>query len=126
MSDVTEAHRLLHGGESAVWGDAGYQGAEKRPEHAGSGVRWQVAMRPGLRQLLPGALRRQRLALSSALRKRHFGYAQVRYRGLDLLRSASAAAGRASTRLIAGALRPESPAEALPERHGGETTPGPR
>ena len=36
VSDVTEAHRLLHGGETAVWGDAGYQGAEKRPEHAGS------------------------------------------------------------------------------------------
>ena len=35
VSDVTEAHRLLHGGETAVWGDAGYQGAAKRPEHAG-------------------------------------------------------------------------------------------
>ena len=55
MSDVTEAHRLLHGGESAVWGDAGYQGAEKRPKHAGSELSWQVAMRPGLRRLLlPG------------------------------------------------------------------------
>ncbi len=38
VSDVTEAHRLLHGGETEVWGDAGYQGAEKRPEHAGSEV----------------------------------------------------------------------------------------
>ena len=28
--------------------------------------------------------------------------------------------------MIAGAVRPESPAEALPERHGGETTHGPR
>ena len=55
VSDVTEAHRLLHGGETAAWGDAGYQGAEKRPEHAGVGVRWRVAMRPGLRrQLAPG------------------------------------------------------------------------
>ena len=52
VSDVTEAHRLLHGGETEAWGDAGYQGAEKRPEHAGSGVRWQVAMRPGLRRQL--------------------------------------------------------------------------
>ena len=24
--DVTEAHHLLHGGETVVWGDAGYQG----------------------------------------------------------------------------------------------------
>ena len=23
--DVTEAHRLLHGGETMVWGDAGYR-----------------------------------------------------------------------------------------------------
>ena len=45
VSDVTEAHRLLHGGESAVWGDAGYQGVEKRPEHAGSECagRWRCA-----------------------------------------------------------------------------------
>ena len=26
VHDVTEAHRLLHGGEKRVWGDAGYQG----------------------------------------------------------------------------------------------------
>ena len=94
VSDVTEAHRLLHGGESAVWGDAGYQGAEKRPEHAGSGVSWQVAMRPGLRrQLLPGGAEAQAERRKAAVRakaehpflyvKRHFGYAQVRYRGLE-------------------------------------------
>ena len=46
-SDVTEAHRLLHGGETAVWGDAGYQGAEKRPEHAGSELSWQAVDRQG-------------------------------------------------------------------------------
>ena len=49
-SDVTEAHRLLHGGETEAWGDAGYQGVEKRPEHARSGVSWRVAMRPSLRR----------------------------------------------------------------------------
>ena len=53
VSDVTEAHRLLHGGETEAWGDAGYQGVEKRPEHAGSEVSWQVALRPGLRRQLP-------------------------------------------------------------------------
>ena len=60
-SDVTEAHRLLHGGETEAWGDAGYQGVEKRPEHARSGVSWRVAMRPSLRrQLAPGARRHGR------------------------------------------------------------------
>ena len=28
--DVTEARKLLHGGETVVWGDAGYQGVHKR------------------------------------------------------------------------------------------------
>ena len=94
VSDVTEAHRLLHGGESAAWGDAGYQGAEKRPEHAGSEVRWQVAMRPGLRRLLPpGGAEAQAERRKASVRakaehpflyvKRHFGYAKVRYRGLE-------------------------------------------
>ena len=30
VHDVTEAHRLLHGGEATVWGDAGYIGVQKR------------------------------------------------------------------------------------------------
>ena len=42
VSDVTEAYRLLHGAETAVLGHAGYQGAERRPEHASSEVRWQL------------------------------------------------------------------------------------
>ena len=93
VSDVTEAHRLLHGGETAAWGDAGYQGAEKRPEHAGVGVRWRVAMRPGRRrQLAPGgdAARAERRKASVRAKvehpfldvKRRFGYHTVRYRGL--------------------------------------------
>ena len=32
VHDVTEAHRLLHGGEYRVWGDAGYRGVHKREE----------------------------------------------------------------------------------------------
>ena len=40
VHDVTEAHRLLHGGEIRVWGDAGYLGVDKRVENRelGSGV----------------------------------------------------------------------------------------
>ena len=33
VHDVTETPRLLHGGETQVWGDAGYQGVDKRPEN---------------------------------------------------------------------------------------------
>ena len=43
--DVTEAHNLLHGGETQVWCDAGYQGVHKREENLVSEVEWQVAMR---------------------------------------------------------------------------------
>ena len=42
---VTQGHGLLHGEEEVVFGDAGYQGADKREE--ATGVAWQVAMRPG-------------------------------------------------------------------------------
>ena len=34
-SDVTQAQALLHGDESDVFGDSGYQGVEKRPENLG-------------------------------------------------------------------------------------------
>ena len=92
-SDVTEAHRLLHGGETEAWGDAGYQGVEKRPEHAGSGVSWRVAMRPSLRrQLAPGGEEARAERRKASVRakvehpflavKRRFGYDKVRYRGL--------------------------------------------
>ena len=50
--DVTEAHNLLHGGETQVWCDAGYQGVHKREENLGREVEWQVAMRPGKRRKL--------------------------------------------------------------------------
>ena len=56
VHDVTEAHRLLHGGEKGVWRDAGYQGVAKRDENKGLDVEWRVAMRPGRRrQLEPGS-----------------------------------------------------------------------
>ena len=47
--DVTEAHGLVHGRETVVWCDAGYQGVHKREENLGREVEWQVAMRPGKR-----------------------------------------------------------------------------
>ena len=56
VHDVTEAHNLLHGGETMVWCGAGYQGVHKREENLGLKVDWQVAMRPGKRRKLePGS-----------------------------------------------------------------------
>ena len=40
--DVTGPHRLLHGGEARVWGDAGYQRVHKREENRGREVDWQA------------------------------------------------------------------------------------
>lgn len=92
-ADVTQAHALLHGGETEAYGDAGYRGVEKRPEQAGAGVAWRVALAPGQRRrLAPGsreALEQRRLASLRAkvehpflVVKRRFGYDKVRYRGL--------------------------------------------
>ena len=94
VSDVSETHRLLHGEEAEVYGDAGYRGVQKRPENADSRVKdWNVAMRPGLRRALdpesPEAVEEKRKASVRALVehpfytvKRRFDYAKVRYRGL--------------------------------------------
>ena len=45
VHDVTEAHRLLHGGETRVWCDAGYQGVHQREENLGR-VRSKPATAP--------------------------------------------------------------------------------
>ena len=85
--------QILHGSETRVWGDAGYQGVEQRPEHRGRAMDWQVAMRAGRRrQLAPGSaaarMERRKAAIRAKVEhpflyvKRHFGYATVRYRGL--------------------------------------------
>ena len=52
VSDVTQAQALLHGDETDVFGDAGYQGVEKRDENLELPVTWHVAMRPGKRKAL--------------------------------------------------------------------------
>ena len=93
VHDVTEAHNLLHGGETQVWCDAGYQGVHKRDENLGREVEWQVAMRPGKRRKLdPGSeealAERSKASVRAKVEhpflkvKRVFGYAKVRYRGL--------------------------------------------
>jgi transposase, IS5 family len=42
VADVTQVNKLLHGDENVVCADAGYTGVEKRAEHAGRAVIWQV------------------------------------------------------------------------------------
>ena len=97
VADVTEGNSLLHGEETVVFADAGYQGADKRLD-ANSSVRWQVAMRPGKRKKLDkvnspvGALMDKIEMCKASIRakvehpfrvlKRQFGYVKVRYRGL--------------------------------------------
>jgi IS5 family transposase len=53
VHDLTPAHELLHGEETVVYADAGYQGIEKRPEMEGRGIAFRTAMRPGKRRALP-------------------------------------------------------------------------
>lgn len=51
VGDVTEGNSLLHGQETDAFGDAGYQGIDKRPD-AKSNVTWHIAMKPGKRRAL--------------------------------------------------------------------------
>ena len=95
VNDVTQGHGLLHGNETDVFADAGYQGAMKRPE--ATGVAWHVAMRPGKRRALDQSRGSHRLIeqleqIKASIRakvehpfrviKRQFGFMRVRYRGL--------------------------------------------
>ena len=52
VSDISQAQALLHGGETVAFGDAGYQGVEKRVENLETPVTWHTAMRPGKRRAL--------------------------------------------------------------------------
>jgi len=53
VSDITQAHALLHGDESAAIEDAGYQGAEVRQENETNALTRKVALRPGKHCALP-------------------------------------------------------------------------
>ena len=52
LNDVTQAQGLLHGEETDVFGEAGYQGVEKREENLEVPVTWHTAMRPSKRNAL--------------------------------------------------------------------------
>ena len=95
VSEVTLGNALLHGQETAVFADAGYQGADKRDD--ATGVTWHVAMRPGVRQRwkkqprigkLLDYVERVKAAARAKVEhpfhiiKNRFGLKKVRYRGL--------------------------------------------
>lgn len=47
VNDVTQAGKLVHGEETDVLAEAGYQGVAKREEVKGIEANWHVTMRPG-------------------------------------------------------------------------------
>jgi len=96
VNDVTEANSLVRPSDREVYADAGYRGADKRPD-ARAGVSWNIAMRPGKRRMLDPtkpieALTEQFEKVKAGIRarvehpfrviKRQFGHIKVRYRGL--------------------------------------------
>jgi IS5 family transposase len=96
VSDVTQAHALLHGDEIAALGDAGYQGVEKRAENIGKSITWHVAMKRSKRRALPntklGRMQEKLEHLKASVRakvehpfhvvKNLFRHRKTRYRGL--------------------------------------------
>ncbi|WP_079415655.1 IS5 family transposase [Thiomonas intermedia] len=97
VNDVTQAHALVHGEESAVFADAGYQGVDKREDTQAIDTQWHVAMRAGKRRLLDKADPKDAIAeqlehVKARIRakvehpfrviKRQFGHMKVRYRAL--------------------------------------------
>ena len=95
-ADVTQAHALLHGEEQLTFGDAGYQGVEKREENRNTAVTWHVALRPGKRRALPDtelgrldeAIEQAKASVRAKVEhpfhiiKNIFQLKKVRYRGL--------------------------------------------
>ncbi|SEC56597.1 IS5 family transposase [Pseudomonas anguilliseptica] len=97
VADVTQVDKLLHGEENVVCADAGYTGVEKRPEHDGREVIWQVAARRSTykklgkssplykaKRKIEKAKAQVRAKLEHPFRvlKRQFSYVKTRFRGL--------------------------------------------
>ena len=94
-ADVTQVDKLLHGTEKAVFGDAGYLGAEKRVP-AKRGRRWWIAAKRGTIKAIADAKLRAIMdeleQVKASIRaivehpfrvvKRQFGHVKARYRGL--------------------------------------------
>ena len=72
VHDVTQAHRLLHGGELQVWGGTGYVVVQKRAENLELEA-WAERVKASIRAKVEHPF----LDLKGG-----FGYAKSRYRGL--------------------------------------------
>ena len=98
VSDISQAHALLHGGEKTAGADAGYTGVEKRPEIVALGreIEWRVAVRrrtlkaqpEGWAKTLNGAWEKLKARARALVEhpfhiiKNIFRHRKVRYRGL--------------------------------------------
>ena len=95
--DLNQVGNLLHGEETFVFADAGYQGAENREELADVKAQWAIAMRPGRLKELKKHPRKNKAViaferLKSSIRakvehpfriiKRQFGFVKARFKGL--------------------------------------------
>ena len=94
-ADINQMAAVLHGRENAVFADAGYTGADKRPEHEERDVSWNIAVRRSIIKALPERLRNWAQAAETALSqvrawvehpfhviKNLFRHRKLRYRGL--------------------------------------------
>src|SRR4051795_2270972 len=92
---VDVASGLVHGQEEDMFGDAGYIGADKRPELADRDVSWNIAIKRSIIKALPQALREVAEPVERALAqvravvehpfhivKNRFRHKKLRYRGL--------------------------------------------
>jgi transposase, IS5 family len=66
-ADINQTAALLHGREEAVFADAGYTGADKRPELAERDLSWNVAIKRRIIKALPKALRESAEPVERAL-----------------------------------------------------------
>jgi IS5 family transposase len=99
VSDISQAHALLHGQEKRAGADAGYTGVEKRPEIQAPGrdLEWRVAARRSTHQRQPegwakalgGAWEKLKARARAVVEhpfhilKNIFRHRKVRYRGLE-------------------------------------------
>lgn len=99
ISDISQAHALLHGEEKRAGADAGYTGVEKRPEVVALGrqIEWRVAARrstlkaqpEGWAKAIDGAWEKLKARARALVEhpfhiiKNLFKHRKVRYRGLE-------------------------------------------
>jgi transposase, IS5 family len=94
-ADINQMAAVLHGREEAVFADAGYTGADKRPEHEERDVSWNIAIKRSIIKTLPKGLRDLAEPVERALSqvrawvehpfhvvKNLFRHKKLRYRGL--------------------------------------------